>query len=145
MRKYTVQLSSSAEKTYRKICTSARECIAVGDLSNPKVTILGVVDELIDKAIPHNPCEIGRELSHPLTQVFWVSRERLHIFYAVSPKFHTIAILSIWDSPKNEARFRQADVILRQMVLSGQLDHLLVQFGLRPVLTGIRTTMSAVN
>ncbi len=145
MKRYTMELSSPAEKMYRRICEHARGCIELGDVSNPKVAVLGVVDELIDKTIPNNPFEAGRELSHPLTRVFWVYRERLHVFYVASPKPQTIAILSIWDTPKNDAHLRQADVILKHLVLTGQLDHVLAQYGLRSVSEGIRVRLAVVH
>jgi hypothetical protein len=145
MPKYTVELSSSAEKTYIAIRKSANNRIEVGDSSNPKVTILQTVDELIDKVISRSPFEVGKGLCHPLINVYWIAREGLHIFYAASAKSQTIVILSIWDTPKNETRLRDADAIFKQMVRSGQLDHLLVQFGLRVVSSGVRVQPPAVN
>jgi hypothetical protein len=133
MQKYRVELSSPAERVYRRIREAATECIELGDASSAKAITLKAVDDLIDKTIPHSPFETGRELSPPLARIFWVSRERLHIFYTASPKPRTIAILSIWDTPKNEASRQHADAILKQMVLSGQLDDLLLQYGLRAV------------
>jgi hypothetical protein len=145
MHKYRVELSSPAERVYRKIKDAAMECIELGDACNAKVLTLKAVDDLIDKTIPQSPFETGRELSPPLTRIFWVSRERLHIFYTASPKPRTIAILSIWDTPKSEAARQHADAVLKQMVLSGQLDELLVQYGLRAVSNVVRSRPFIAN
>lgn len=145
MQKYRVELSGPAERMYRKMKEAATECIELGDACNAKVITLKAVDELIDKTIPQSPFETGRELSPPLTRIFWVSKERLHIFYTASPKPRTIAILSIWDTPKNEAARQHADAILKQMVLSGQLDDLLLQYGLRVISNVPRTRPFIAN
>lgn len=145
MRKYAIELTSSAEKAYRRIFEAARLHIEEGGIADANVALLEAVDELIDRTIPSTPFERAKSLSHPLSGVYWVSKERLRVFYAASTKPNTIVILSISNAPRKEADLRHADAVLRQMILSGQLDHLLVQLGPRSLSPNMRVRPSVIN
>lgn len=92
---FDVELTPTAEDTYKRIYEEAQGCIKTGDTSNAKVVMLRMVDEAIDKIIPHNPFSRGNALSGPLSNVFRVSKGRLRIYYAASSKERKIVILYI--------------------------------------------------
>jgi hypothetical protein len=130
MTKYNVELTRSAGETYQRISESAMKCIEGGDAANSKVALLRTVDDLIGSVIPEGPYEKGRSLAGSLLNIYWVSRGRLRVFYKASPtKPLVIVVLSISESPRKEAHPRHAEALLAEMMLSGQLDHLLSPMG----------------
>ena len=132
MRKHSIELTSSAVTTYRKISASAMKCIEEGDEGNPKVVLLRTIDDLLNHSITHDSLETANVLAGPLYDVYWVSRGRLRIYYKVSPmKSFVICILSISNSSRKETHPSHADALFTQMVASGQLDNLLSELGLQ--------------
>jgi len=131
MQNYTVELTPTAEKTYQKIHSDAQACATVGDTSNAKLTLLRMVDEAIDKIIPHNPFSVGNALSGPLSNVFRVSKGRLRIYYAASSKERKIVILYISETLRKDGDARDPYSIFTRMVLSGRFDEVFTRLGVR--------------
>jgi hypothetical protein len=134
MNQYTVELTDTASETYQRLSESATRCIDGGDAANSKVSILRAVDQLIQNVIPQAPIERGKCLAGPFLNIYWVSRERLRIYYRASPtKPRVIVVLYISDSPRKETHRQHVDALFAQMMVSGQLDHLFSTFGLKTV------------
>ena len=131
MLNYTVELTPTAEATYRKIHDDAQACTKVGDTSNAKLTLLRMVDEAIDKIIPHNPFSVGNALSGPLSNVFRVSKGRLRIYYAASSKERKIIVLYISETLRKDGDARDPYSLFTRMVLSGRFDEVFTTLGVR--------------
>ena len=128
---YAVELTKQAERTYTRIYDQAQACIGRGDVSNSRVTLLKMVDEVIDKIIPHDPFHPSRSLSGPLSNIFRISKARMRIFYAASSKAKTIAILFISDTPRKYGDTRDPYSVFTKLVVSGQFDEVFDRLGVR--------------
>jgi len=137
MQQYNVELTASAEKTYRKLHDEAQEHIDAGDTSSAKVTLFRMVDEAIDKIIPHDPFSRANALSGPLSNVFRVSKGRLRIYYAASSKERQIVILYISETLRKGGDMRDPYSIFTRMVMSGQFDEVFTKLGVRMPPRGI--------
>jgi mRNA-degrading endonuclease RelE of RelBE toxin-antitoxin system len=131
MQTFTVELTPTAETTYQKIYADAQACIHAGETSNAKLTLLRMVDEAIDKIIPHDPFSVGNALSGPLSNVFRVSKGRLRIYYAASSKERKIVILYISETLRKNGDVRDPYSIFTRLVLSGRFDEVFTKLGVR--------------
>lgn len=129
--KYDVELTATAEETYKQISSAAEECIKAGDLSNAKVTLAKQVDEAIDAIIPHDPFDPKRGLRGPLSNIFRVSKGRMRICYVGSSEAKKIVILYISDTPRKAGDVNDPYSIFTRMVLSGKFDEVFTQLGVR--------------
>jgi len=145
MQTYTVELTPTAEKIYQKMHDDAQACIRVGESSNAKLTMLRMVDEAIDKIIPHDPFSVGNALSGPLSNVFRVSKGRLRIYYAASSKERKIVILYISETLRKEGDARDPYSIFTRMVLSGRFDEVFNKLGVRVPPRGVNLQPPALQ
>lgn len=127
---YTVELSETAEAVYVRMAEDAQSCIAAGDESNSKVTQFRMVDEALDKIIPHDPLSPERALSGPLSGLYRVKKGRLRICYAANSKNHRIVVLYISDTVRKAGDVKDPYKILTKLVASGKFDALLKQIRL---------------
>jgi len=128
---YSIELTQTAEETYRKIYEEAQACLEGGDVSNSKVTLLRMVDEAIDKIIPHDPFNRERALQGPLANIFKVSKGRVRICYVGSSKWKRIVIRYISDTPRKAGDVRDPYSLFTRMVLSGKFDDVFSRLGVR--------------
>jgi mRNA-degrading endonuclease RelE of RelBE toxin-antitoxin system len=128
---FTVELTPTAEKIYEKMYDDAQACIRSGETSNAKLTLLRVVDEAIDKIIPHNPFSASNALSGPLSNVFRVSKGRLRIYYAASSRERKIVVLYISETLRKAGDARDPYSIFTRMVMSGRFDEVFSRLGVR--------------
>src|SRR5437868_3247116 len=68
--RYSVELSETAQKVYGRMFEEAHACIEAGNETNSKVTRFRMVDEALDKIIPHDPLARDRALAGPLSGIF---------------------------------------------------------------------------
>ena len=92
--RYTLELTENAERTYLRLREDAQRCLECGDRTNSQVTLFNMVEELLDKIIPHDPFAHDRGLSGPLSACFRVKKGRLRVCYTGSSKQRKITILS---------------------------------------------------
>lgn len=129
-RPYSIQLTPEAEETYRDIARRARKPAAEGDHANTRVKMLRLVDELIDKIIPHDPFDTSRALSGDLKGIFRVKKGRLRICYVGSSVDRVITILYIADQPRKAGDKNDPYAILTKLVGSGRFDEFYKALGL---------------
>src|SRR6266436_2458975 len=92
---HTIELTPTAQKAYEEMHADAQGCIAAGDPSNAKITLMRMVDDAIDNIIPHDPFSTSKALTGPLSNIFRVKKGRLRIYYAGSSKEKRIVVLYI--------------------------------------------------
>lgn len=118
MVKYTVEVSSRAEKTYATICESAIGRLKAGDVSHPSVELCRTLDGLIG-VVHSNPFQRHRLVGH-LSLVYWLWMGRLRIFYTASHKPKTVVILCI-STKRETAPDVLADQLILQLIREGRI------------------------
>jgi mRNA-degrading endonuclease RelE of RelBE toxin-antitoxin system len=129
---YTVELTDVAETVYRKIHEQAQRCLAAGDTANARVKRLRILDEVLDKIIPHAPFDPGRALAGSLSNIFRVKKGRLRVCYAGSSRMRRIVVLFISDTPRKEGHRSDPYPIFDRLVQSGAFDEFFDDLGLPP-------------
>ena len=129
--RYVVDLTKTARVTYERIYQDAQGCIHKGDRTNSKVTLLNMVDEAIDKLIPHDPFNPERALQGPLSNIFRVSKARLRICYVGSSKSGKLVVLYISETPRKAGDAHDPYSIFTRLVLSGKFDEIFSDLGIK--------------
>jgi mRNA-degrading endonuclease RelE of RelBE toxin-antitoxin system len=128
---YTIELSDVAEKVYERIYEDAQACLKRGDESNSKVKQLRIVDDVLDRLIPHDPFAPERGLSGFLSGIFRIKKGRTRICYVGSSEHRKITVLYISDTPRKEGDSRDPYKVLTRLVKSGKFDDLLDNLGVQ--------------
>ena len=128
---YVVELTKTARTTYERIFEDAQECLQKGDKTNSKVTLSNMVDEMIDRIIPHDPFNPERALQGPLSNIFRVSKARMRICYVGSSNTKKIVILYISETPRKAGDVHDPYSIFTRLVLSGKFDDVFSELGIR--------------
>jgi mRNA-degrading endonuclease RelE of RelBE toxin-antitoxin system len=131
MAEYSVELTPTAEKLYRKMHEDAQVCIGSGDTSNARVKLLRAVDDAIDHIIPHDPFSIGNALSGSLSNIFRAKKGRLRIYYAASSKEHRIVILYISETLRKAGDAHDPYSVFARLVLQGKFNEVFASLGVR--------------
>jgi mRNA-degrading endonuclease RelE of RelBE toxin-antitoxin system len=122
---YTVELSDVAAKVYVRMYEDAQACIKRGDDGNFKVKQLRIVDDALDRLIPHDPFAPDRGLAGVLSGIYRIKKGRLRICYVGNPETRKISILYISDTPRKDGDSRDPYRILTRLVKSGRFDDIL--------------------
>jgi mRNA-degrading endonuclease RelE of RelBE toxin-antitoxin system len=128
---FTVELTETAEATYRNLWEDGQRCLARGDESNSKVKLLRIIEDTIDRVIPSDPFNTNRALSGLLSNIFRVKKGRLRICYVASSKQRCIVILYISETPRKEGDVHDPYSVLTRLVESGEFDKVFAQLGVR--------------
>jgi len=128
---YTIELTETARRVYERILRQARACADAGDLVSSKVTEFKMVEEVLDRIIPHDPFAPQRALAGPLSGIFRIKQGRMRICYAGSSKQRKIVVLYISDTLRKEGDVRDPYSVLTRLVLSGEFNGVLDSLGLR--------------
>ena len=128
---YAVSLTEIAETVYSRYYREAQSCIESGDHSNSKVTRFRMVEEALDKIIPHEPFAPERSLSGPLSGIFRVKKGRLRICYAGSSEQRRIVILYISDTPRKAGDANDPYALFTKLMKSGEYDRMFDKLGVR--------------
>ncbi len=129
--RYAIELTATAERAYRRIHEDAQRCLESGDSTNSKVTLFNMVEELLDKIIPHDPFAHGKGLSGALSSCFRVKKGRLRVCYTGSSKQRKIVILYISNTPRKAGDVHDPYAIFTQLVMSGEYDRIFERLGVR--------------
>jgi mRNA-degrading endonuclease RelE of RelBE toxin-antitoxin system len=135
---YEVQLSEIAEKTYERMFHAAKKCLDRGDVTNSHVRQLRMVDEVLDRIIPHDPLAPERRLSGTLSGICRVKKGRMRICYIAAPDSNLIRVIYISDTPWKSGDSNDPYKILTGWIRSGD-DELLDSLGITKPLR--RTTL----
>ena len=126
-----VELSSTAEKTYRQLVERARNHIERGELEHSHVKALRLVDECLDTIIPHDPFSKDRALTGSLANIFRVKKGRVRICYVGSSRVYEIKVLYISETLRKDGDKRDAYKLFSRMVMSGECDHIFDTLGIK--------------
>lgn len=129
---YSVELTATAEATFRRMYNEAQECIYSGDGSNSKVTQFRMVEEIITKIIPHEPFSITRALSGKLSNFFRVKKGRIRVCYVGSSEHRKIVVLYISETPRKQGDINDPYAIFTKIVMSGKFDEAIASLGIKP-------------
>ena len=130
---YEVQLSEIAEATYVRMHDEAQQCIERGDNTNSKVTQFHMVEEALDRIIPHDPLMPERRLSGTLSGIYRIKKGRMRICYIADAEERVIRVLYISDTPRKDGDSNDPYRILTRWIKSGN-DELLDKLGVaRPL------------
>ncbi|MBI3683997.1 MAG: type II toxin-antitoxin system YhaV family toxin [Acidobacteria bacterium] len=119
---YVVELTEEAEKVYARLHEEALECLKRGDFANSKVTAFNMVEEVLDRIIPHDPFNPSRALTGTLSNIFRIKKGRMRVCYIGSSRDKRIIILYISDTLRKEGDINDPYSVFSRMVLSGRFD-----------------------
>lgn len=128
---YTVVLSGVAQEAYTRIFEEAQPALRSGNTSNAKVKLLRIVDECLDKLIPHDPLQRSRTLAGGLSSIYRVKKGRLRICYVVSHSERQIIVLYISESVRKDGDKHDPYKVFTHLVMSGEFDSLFEKIGLK--------------
>ena len=97
---YTIELSEIAERVYRRLYEAAKVCLEAGDTTNSKVTTFNMVEEALDRLIPHDPFNPAMGLSGRVSGIYRMSKVRIRICYIGSSKLKRIQVPFISNTPR---------------------------------------------
>src|SRR5260370_42141211 len=97
---YTVELTDIAEKTYVRMAEEAQACLDRGAETNSKVTAFRMVEEALDRIIPHDPFAPARALAGLLSGYYRIKKGRMRICYVGNSATKVIKVLYISDTPR---------------------------------------------
>jgi len=121
---YTLDLTDVAEAVYRRLFNAAEVCLKRGDRTNSKVKQFRIVDDVLDRIIPHHPFAPERALSGSLSGIYRVKKGRLRICYVADSKLRRITVLYISDSLRKHGDSHDPYRVLTKLVRSGKFDAL---------------------
>jgi len=139
---YEIQLSEVAEKVYERLYLDAETCLARGDRTNSKVKQFRMIEEVLDKIIPHDPFAPERALSGKLSGIYRIKKGRMRICYIGNAQEKVVRVIFISDTPRKAGDKNDPYSLLTKMVHSGNhklLEELGVEIPLR------RTILSAAS
>ena len=128
---FKVRLSNTAEDSYRQLVKQANPHIERGESEHPHVKALRLVDECLDKIIPHDPFSKDRALTGAFSNVFRVKKGRVRICYIGSSKAYEIVVLYISDTLRKAGDKRDPYTIFSSLVMSGQYDQIFDALGVK--------------
>ena len=123
--RYSVELSETAQKVYGRMFEEAHACIEAGNETNSKVTRFRMVDEALDKIIPHDPFARDRALAGPLSGIFRVKKGRIRICYIASSENQKIIVLYISDTLRKSGDANDPYNVFSRLLRAGKFDSLL--------------------
>lgn len=130
-RAYRIDLSLTAEKTYRDLFEKAKPHLDAGNTTHPIVKRLRLVDEYIDTIIPHEPFSKEKALSGILSTIFRVKKGRMRICYIGSSTANHIIVLYISETDRKDGDKNDPYIVFSKMILSGKFDKFFDALGMK--------------
>ncbi len=128
---YVVELTAEAEKVYARLHDEALKCLERGDPANSKVTTFNMVEEVLDKIIPHDPFNPSRALTGTFSNIFRIKKGRMRVCCIGSSREKKIIVLYISDTPRKEGDINDPYSVFSRLVLSGKFDKFFETIGVR--------------
>ena len=128
---YKVELTAGAKAVYIRMHREHAKCVAAGDTGNSKTTAFRMIEEILDKIIPHDPFSPDRALAGKLSNMFRVKKCRIRVAYIVSSKKRRIVVLFISDTLRKEGDVQDPYEILTKLITSGQFDTFFGELGVK--------------
>lgn len=138
-RPYEVRLTASAEAAYERFADLADKARERGDETSQHITTLKMIDEVLDKFIPHDPFNKRYALQGELSRVFRYWKGRLRICWMGSSETRKIYVIFISETLRKAGDANDPYRILTRLVMSGQFDSIFDELGLE------RPTKNSVN
>ena len=128
---WDIQLADPAEAVYKELLRLANEAEVRSDPTNNHCTTLRMVDEVLDKIIPHNPIDRPNALAGNLSNIYRYGKGRIRIFWIASSQKRKVYVLHISDTPRKEGNAYDPYEVFGRMVLSGRFNALFDDLGVR--------------
>ncbi len=90
-----------------------------------------MVDEALDRLIPHDPVNRQYALTGALSRIFRIKKGRLRICWLVSSAQREIVILFISDTLRKEGDARDPYQLFTRLVMSGEFDEIFDRLGVK--------------
>jgi len=129
--KWEIQLAEPAEVVYRELLRLAHDAEGRGEPSSNHCTTLRMVDEVLDRLIPHNPIDRRNALVGNLSNIYRYSKGRIRIFWIASSQKRKVYVLYISDRPRKEGDAYDPYEVFGRMVLSGRFSAFFDELGVR--------------
>jgi mRNA-degrading endonuclease RelE of RelBE toxin-antitoxin system len=117
---FEVQLSEVAEKTYTDMFRASQACLDRGDEGNSHVKRFRMIEEVLDRIIPHDPLAPERRLSGALSGVFRVKKGRMRICYLADPTEQVVRVIYISETSRKDGDSNDPYRILTKLINSGK-------------------------
>lgn len=95
-----------------------------------------MVDEVLDRIIPHNPIDRRDALAGDLSNIYRFRKGRMRIYWIASSEQRLVVVLFISDTPRKQGDAYDPYQLFGRMVMSGQFDAFFAQLGVK--LPGVR-------
>jgi len=128
---YLVELTKEAQRVYQRLYEEAQECLETGDRTNSKVTTFRMIEEVLDKIIPHDPFNPSRALTGIFSNIFRIKKGRMRVCYIGSSQERKIIVLYISDTPRKHGDVNDPYSVFSRLVLSGRFDKFFEILGVR--------------
>jgi hypothetical protein len=130
-RGYIIELSEVAENVYHRLYKDAQKCIGGGDEHSSRVKQFRIVEDTLDRLIPHDPFAPERALSGVLAGIFRIKKGRLQICCVADSATRRIVVLYISKTPRKEGDSHDPYRALTRLVRSGNFKGTLDAFGFK--------------
>jgi len=90
-----------------------------------------MVDEVLDRVIPHNPIDRRNALVGNLSNIYRYGKGRIRIFWIASSQKRKVYVLYISDRPRKEGDAYDPYEVFGRMVLSGRFSAFFDELGVR--------------
>lgn len=128
---YDVDMTGTAEATYRELGKKAKEAEQRADYSSSHITTFDMVRDVVKRVIPSDPLNRKYGLRGELANLFRIRKGRMRICWIASSKMHRVLILFISETLRKDGDANDPYVILQNMVDSGNLDQFFSELGVR--------------
>ena len=127
---FTVELTPTAERVYKRAFKEAQECVKRGDATNAKVKHFRIIQEALDTIIPHDPFQAKRALSGTLAKIYRVKKGRIRICYIGRSDQKRIIVIYISDTPRKEGDINDPYAVLSKILRSGDCNTFFDELGI---------------
>jgi mRNA-degrading endonuclease RelE of RelBE toxin-antitoxin system len=124
-------LAEPAELVYKELSRLASEAEGRGDPTNNHCTTLRMVDEVLDRIIPHNPIDRRNALAANLSNIYRYGKGRMRIFWIASSQKRKVYVLYISEAPRKEGDAYDPYEVFGRMVLTGRFNAFFDELGVR--------------
>jgi hypothetical protein len=136
---YDVFLSTAAEASYEGFYSRAVASRDRGETTSQHLTALNMIDEAIERIIPHDPLNKKYALQGDLSGIFRMKKGRLGICWMARPNHKAIFVIFISETLRKAEDANAPHRLVTKMMMSGECDEILEALGLEFVDRKTRT------
>ena len=128
---WEIRLAEPAEAVYEELVRLAGEAVDRKDFTSSHCTTLRMVDEVLDRVIPHNPIDRRNALAGALSNIYRFRKGRMRIYWIASSERGQVVVLFISDTPRKEGDAYDPYEVFGRMVMSGRFAEFFEQLGVK--------------